>query len=69
MRHPKAKFLSLLLVLLVASATCSGFLVGRTVKLHQEGKFEDLSQVREQVVDISTVVIRGVEAVRRIILR
>ncbi|WP_157974568.1 hypothetical protein [Lewinella sp. IMCC34183] len=70
MTHPsKIKFLSAVLVLLVASATCSGFLVGRTVKLQQEGKFEEMAHVGEQIVDIGSAVGRGMDVVRRVILR
>ena len=69
MQHPKIKLLVSLVVLLTVSATCSGFLVGRTVKLHEEGKFHQLQQVSEQVIDVSTVVWEVGEIVRRTLVR
>lgn len=69
MTHPKVRLVSLLVVLFICSAASSGFLVGRTVKLHEEGKFEQLHQVSDQVYDMGTFVVRGVETIRRVILR
>ncbi|THH41163.1 hypothetical protein [Neolewinella litorea] len=69
MTHPKVKLITLLVALFICSAACSGFLVGRTVKLHEEGKFEQIQQVSDQVYDIGSAVVRGVEVIRRVILR
>jgi hypothetical protein len=69
MANRKTKFASLLAVLLIVSATCSGFLVGRTVKLQEEGKMEQMQQVGERVVTVAGVVYRGVEVIKRVVLR
>ena len=69
MRRPKIKLLSLLFALVIASAASSGFLVGRTLKLHKEGKLEQMQQVGEQVVDVSTAVQRGLTVAKQLILR
>ena len=65
----KFKLLSVFAVLLFLSATCSGFLVGRTVRLHEEGKFEQLQEVSKPIIDAGAILHRGVEAVKRVVLR
>lgn len=57
------------LALIVLSASSAGFLVGRTVRLQEEGKFEQMRQVGEQVVDSHALIMRGVEAARRAVVR
>lgn len=69
MKRPKFTLLSLVLFLFIISAACSGFLAGRTIKLHEEGKLEQLQHVGEQMVDVSTAVDRAVTVVKRVILR
>ncbi len=69
MTRPKITFVTLLVVLFIISAACSGFLAGRTIKLHQEGKMEELQMVGEQMIDVSTAIDRGVTVVKRVILR
>ncbi|CAH1002099.1 hypothetical protein LEM8419_03016 [Neolewinella maritima] len=69
MQRSKLKLLSVLAVLVILSASSSGFLVGRTVRLHEEGKFEQLHEIGEQLVDAGTIVHRGIEVVKRVILR
>ncbi|NJB85694.1 hypothetical protein GGR26_001439 [Lewinella marina] len=69
MTHPKVKLITIVLALFICSAACSGFLVGRTVKLQKEGKFEQIQQVSDQAFDFGTVVWRGAEVIRRVILR
>ena len=69
MKTRKYKLFSLLAVVLILSATCSGFLVGRTTKLHEEGKLNQLQQMSERVVSTATVLHRGVEVIKRVILR
>ena len=69
MQRSKFKILSVFAVLLFLSATCSGFLVGRTVRLHEEGKFEQLREVSEPFLDAGAILHRGVEVVKRAILR
>ena len=69
MKRPNLTLYTLVLLLILVSAACSGFLAGRTIKLHQEGKMQELQHVSEQIVDVSTGVDRAVNAVKRIILR
>ncbi len=69
MKRPNLTLYTLVLLLVLVSAACSGFLAGRTIKLHQEGKMQELQHVSEQIVDVSTGVDRAVNAVKRIILR
>ncbi|MGB3799552.1 MAG: hypothetical protein WA952_07020 [Lewinella sp.] len=69
MNRPRITFLTLVLLLFIVSAACSGFLAGRTIKLHQEGKMQEFQQVSEQVIDVSTGVNRAVNVVKQIILR
>ena len=57
------------LLLIALSAGSSGFLAGRTVKLKEEGKFEQLREVSGAVIDVGTFVYRGVEVIKRIVLR
>ena len=69
MTRPKITSVSLVLVLFVVSAACTGFLAGRTIKLQEEGKLEPIQQVSEQVVDISLAVDRSFDLIKRVILR
>lgn len=69
MANQKTKFASVVAVLMILSATCSGFLVGRTIRLHEEGKLEQTQQLGEQVVTAVTILNRGVEVVKRVALR
>ncbi|MCP9237315.1 hypothetical protein [Lewinella sp. JB7] len=69
MANAKIKFFSLLICLLIASATCSGFLVGRTVRMQQEGKFDQLHQVSERMASNATLIHRGLEVIKRVMLR
>ncbi|MBB4077553.1 hypothetical protein GGR28_000154 [Lewinella aquimaris] len=69
MANAKFKLFSVLVCLLIISASCSGFLAGRTVRLQQEGKFDQLQQVSERVVSNATLIHRGVEVIKRVMLR
>ena len=55
--------------MIALSAGSSGFLAGRTVKLKEEGKFEQLREVSGAVIDVGTFVYGGVEVIKRIVLR
>ncbi len=69
MQFPRVKLFILVIVLLTVSATCSGFLLGRTAKLHEEGKFEQFQQMSEKVIDLGTLVVHAYDIVRRVVLR
>ncbi len=69
MAYHKIKLLSLFAVVLILSASCSGFLVGRTVRLHEEGKLEQMQLVSDQLVDVGSIAYRCVDIVKRVILR
>ncbi len=69
MAYRKAKIFALLALVLILSASCSGFLVGRTVRLHEEGKFQQMQQVGDHLLDVSGLAYRCVEMVKRVILR
>ena len=55
--------------LLILSMACSGFLVGRTVRYHEEGKFEQVREVGEVMIDVGVFMQRGAEVIKRIVLR
>lgn len=57
------------MVLVLLSAICSGFLVGRTLKFKEEGKLGNVREVSEQVYGISGVVNKSGEMVKKILLR
>ena len=70
MRRTKQNFLTLATVcLLILSMACSGFLVGRTVRYQEEGKFERVQEVGEVMIDVGVFVHRGAEVIKRIVLR
>ena len=69
MQRPRYTSLTLLFVLILTSAACTGFLVGRTVKMQQEGKLEEIQQVGEQMIDVGYALERGLTVVKDVILR
>ena len=70
MRCTKQNILTLVTVcLLILSMACSGFLVGRTVRYQEEGKFERVQEVGEVMIDVGVFVHRGAAAITRIVLR
>ncbi|PPK84342.1 hypothetical protein CLV84_4112 [Neolewinella xylanilytica] len=69
MTRPKFTLLTVVLLLFIVSAACSGFLAGRTIKLHEEGKLQEMRQVSEQIIDAHTAIDRAVTVVKRVILR
>lgn len=70
MRCTKQNILTLVTVcLLILSMACSGFLVGRTVRYQEEGKFERVQEVGEVMIDVGVFVHRGAEVIKRIVLR
>lgn len=69
MQRPRITSLSILFVLVLTSAACTGFLVGRTIKMQEEGKLEQLQHVGEQMVDVGYALERGLSVVRDVMLR
>ena len=69
MQRPRITSLTLLFALILTSAACTGFLVGRTVKMEQEGKLEEIQHVGEQMVDVGYALERGLTVVKNLMLR
>ena len=69
MHRTRITSFTLLFVLILLSAACTGFLVGRTVKMRQEGKLEEIQHVGEQMVDVGYALERGFTVVKDVILR
>jgi hypothetical protein len=67
-RNKSLSWFSGLLGLFLVSAICVGFLVGRSVRLQEEGKYEQL-RMSEQVVSPDHVLQRGAQILRRALLR
>ena len=71
MKTPANKFLPLSIVtaLLFISIACSGFLAGRNANLHREAQTAQMEQLRDGLVTSVTLLQRGIEAVKLVILR
>jgi hypothetical protein len=68
-RTRQVKWFSGLVGLFLLSATCAGFLVGRSVRLQQEGKYQQYQQPTQQLASPDYVLERGAQILRRALLR